>query len=232
MNLFNFFTSSHVLKRWLRWPSPSPFELWRFQVVQLHHGSWTWPVPPPLGTAEGVFTWVTWEGCLIRDSRSTVVLHVKSCVFFCNTHLCYDFHTENCSHFVFAWIAARRLLSKTADARPLDSWSSHGKAIGELNIHPQQATVIASLEDVEQFIFKIQLPCFFVENLHIQLERCTGLADIQCCRCLIRQDEQLLWIAEHAMNAEPQSLEIFDLNCENDMIFHSFCNDYSCCMFL
>lgn len=38
-------------------------------------------------------------------------------------------------------------------------------------------------------------------------------ADIQCCGAwsvhLWRQDEQLLWIAEHAMNAEPQSLEIF-----------------------
>lgn len=41
-------------------------------------------------------------------------------VCFLQPQYCYDFHNENCSHcshFIFAWIAARSLLSKTADAR-------------------------------------------------------------------------------------------------------------------
>ena len=143
------------------------------------------------------------------------VRHVKSCV--CCSHI-----IENCSHIIFAWIAARTLRSKTADARLLvqqrqghrraehSSPTGHSHCVfGRWTIHLQNP-----------------IPVTFSKKSY------SYIVVLQAWLTLWRQDEQLLWIAEHAMNAEPQSLAKFDGNCENRWFFTHFVTINSYCMLL
>ena len=162
-------------------------------------------------------------------------------VCFLQPQYCYDFHNENCSHFIFAWIAARSLLSKTADARLARLLAQQRQ--GHWRAEDSSPTGHSHCIFGRRWTIHLQnpIPVFFSKE-NLQLERCiTGLGltsgavvpDPSICDARMNNScgsQSMQWTLSLRASRSSKNSPEFNLNCENNMMFHSFCN--SCCMFL